>query len=123
VSRGCWVGIRPGADATCFEDYLTVPDDPRFRTTAGQGWDTGYANYDTSLPSSVRSDSANGLVDVCVTAGAGGTAAAGSSCAFPFTYETVTYNACTDANVAKRQLWCSTTSGALDGSAARTLFH
>lgn len=55
----------------------------------------------------------------CVTAGAGGTAAAGSSCTFPFTYQDVTYNACTDANAA--QLWCSTTPGTLDGSTANSL--
>ena len=37
-------------------EYLTVPDDPRFRTTAGQGYDDSRASYNSSLPSTARRD-------------------------------------------------------------------
>eukprot|EP01052_Picozoa_sp_SAG31_P005162 SAG31_NODE_223_length_19859_cov_14.949899_9_plen_1578_part_00 len=58
---GVTTGVDLSADAVCFTaDYLTVPDDPGFLVTAGQGFssDPGYVNYDSSMPSDRRSDSA-----------------------------------------------------------------
>ena len=37
LTRGGCAGVSPGADVTCFGDYITVPDDPSFRTSAGHG--------------------------------------------------------------------------------------
>ena len=46
------------ADAACFGPYTDIPDDRALRTSAGQGRDSGSANYDPALPYDLRRDDA-----------------------------------------------------------------
>ena len=46
------------ADAACFGPYTEVPDDRALRASAGQGANSGSANYDPALPSDYRCDDA-----------------------------------------------------------------
>ena len=53
---GLAAGVDRGADAICFGEYLTVPDDPEFLISAGQGHSSRWPNYDASLPDPERCD-------------------------------------------------------------------
>ena len=67
-ARGLAAGIPWNADPVCFGEYVTVPDDPDLTTDAGQGvGETSFypagapiPNYDPTMPSTYRCDSAEG---------------------------------------------------------------
>jgi hypothetical protein len=61
--RAITAGVHPAADSVCFTTaFLTVPDDPRLFTSAGQGAFSSSDNYDPSLPPMYRCDAAEGYI-------------------------------------------------------------